>query len=1373
MIDKLLETLRKLDPPPTSDELRDALWLAGHWRAPSAERALSPVATEEAEPPPSRTPPPTIPPTGPEPAAPPERKDVRQQGTEAVLFLTGREDLTSPRTVRTPVPPALPHILRLSRALRPLRVRGDSVSGTELDEENTARHIAETGIWQPLTRPSPERLFDLALVVDSSVSMRVWRRTVEEFQALLEQLGAFRDVRIWRMNTGGDRPLRPSPGIGSDRSPAQLVDSTGRRIILVISDCIGLAWQDGRAAALLDRWSRTGPVAIIQPLPERLWWRCAVAVEHVKFTTFVPGAPNTLLKTELRKVGGKPPTGVAVPVLALEPRWLGPWASMVADGGRDVFGAAIFTEDLRLVPRPSEPAELTARERVTRFRAASSPNAYKLAGYLSAAPLSPPVIRLVQQAMLPTSTPADLAEIYLGELLRIAPLPPDAPPHGIAYEFHDGVREILQSGLRRGDAIRVLRNVWSVVRERFGSSLDFPAFLAEVERDGSGLPPDHAFAQVTAQVLERLGGRYAAIAKRINGTPKEQPHHARAAPNGADGRLVGPLPPRNPYFTGRNELLDSLRGSLDGKITVLLPHPLHGLGGEGKSQLAVEYAHRFMDDYDLIWWIPAEQMTVARSSLVNLARRLEIPESESTRGLVDNLLHALRTDPARPRWLLIFDNAQNPQDLLPALPVDGRTSEEGPLQVSLPSVSVLITSRDRSWEDVTGNTVNVDVFERPESIRYLRRRVPRLSEDEADQLAERVGDLPLAVEQAAAWQSASGRTVEQYIELFDQLLLADPREPLPENFPAHLAASLSLGLDRLHEENPQAGLLFEFWAFFSPEPVTVELLSSGRAADLSDPLKELFADEKSLREIMRLIDRFELARFDPEGDSLQVHRLVRTMLKTRIPAGERPRVRAQVHSILVNATPAVPADDETTWRQRSLITPHVLASGIVNAATVEARNVALDQAQYLYLSGDFVGSRLIADFALTRWRNEHGPDDVLALDAARTLANALRALGETSMAADLSRETLERAERKYEAGNLTILFTALGYGADLKYLGQFEEAYDLDRRTWLHMTRRFGDDNAENTLVAAGNVSVDLRLLGRFHEAYEIDKGSLEALRRRPHLRYRDVFRTTHHLARDLHGLGRYAEALNLQRESLDDLDPVLGPGHSLVLQAQVSHAGTLRESGLHAEAERLSVEVLESHVRRFGDEHPNTLAAKVCLAMALARTGRLQKAQKLLWDTWAQLRRILGDRHPFVYSCAAGLAIVLRSLGDVQTALEVDEGALNGLSTSPVGPDHYYSLFLEAGLSSDLYLLGRPDAAHRHSSRALKRTESRLGENHPVALCLRHNHLIISAAAGMPATAGGMPSTELAEVLGEDHPSVRTARSGGMLDCVIEPLSL
>jgi hypothetical protein len=248
MIDKLLEALRGLNPPPTAAEIQDALWLAQRWETRRTKAQPPPVPNTSAPQAP-RSSPGVPPPAAPVPSPPHDRKDARSQETEAAFFLTGRKDVTSPRSIRAPAPPALPHALRLSRALRPLRARVDSATLVELDEESTARRVAETGVWQPLTIPSQERLFDLALVVDTGASMRVWRRTVKEFQALLEHLGAFRDVRIWRMNTDGDRPLSPVPGSGSGRDPAQLVDPTGRRIVLVVSDCIGRAWQDGTMRA--------------------------------------------------------------------------------------------------------------------------------------------------------------------------------------------------------------------------------------------------------------------------------------------------------------------------------------------------------------------------------------------------------------------------------------------------------------------------------------------------------------------------------------------------------------------------------------------------------------------------------------------------------------------------------------------------------------------------------------------------------------------------------------------------------------------------------------------------------------------------------------------------------------------------------------------------------------------------------------------------------------------------------------------------------------------------------------------------------------------------------------------------------------------
>lgn len=1368
MIAKLVGALAALDPPPTIEELADALWLAERFRSHGSGTG-SPVAIEPPGPDPVPRPAGSARPAG-TPAPPAETAHTLPSAAQVGLYVaTG--NATGATLVRSPAVPAIPRSLQLARALRPLRMTAPSPARRYLEEEATARRFAETGVWEPVTRPSPERSLDLALVVDTGSSMLLWHRTTEELKTVLVQLGAFRDLRLWRVNSDDPRLLlrtrtsSSSGGSPSGRRPQELIDPTRRRVILVLSDCVGAAWQDGRFAALLDLWGRTGPVAILQPLPQRLWWRCGAAFEQVTFRAPLARPANDRLSTRPRDGGVDTPSGIAVPVLELEPRWFGPWARMIATGGSGIEGVALFTGSPVAEARPDEQAGgAQPMEQVVRFRAASSPAAFQLACYLAAAPLQLPVMRLVQRAMLPESTPAHLAEVLLGGLLRRADPDSPADPEVAEYEFQDGIRDVLLGGLHRGEALQVLRAVWYVLRDRLGSTLDFPALLGAIRHSPGVLPADQPFAQVAAKVLDHLGGRYAEIAKRLTAGPQEP------AREGPGPMLWDGVPPRNPDFTGRDDLLLAIRDKLAGAVTVLLPDRSHGAGGEGKSQLAVEYAFRYAHEYDLVWWIPAEQTTSARSSLAVLAERLEIPLSDDLKSTLENVFQALRRGVPSARWLLIYDNAADPAELLPLLPIAAGPAGE-PLSTSLPGGDVLITSRDRRWEGLAA-TIDVNVFARPESITLLRRRAPRLSAAQADQLAGLVGDLPLAVEQAGAWQAVTGGTVGEYVELFGRRLAELAREELPGNLPPDLAVSLGLTFELLRAESPVAGRLVELWAFFGPEPVSRRLLAFGTPAELPAPLSQVVADDELLRDAMRDINRFALARFDQENMSLQVHRLVRAMLRSRLSAEDRARVRGYVHAILTAATPAEAPEDVTTWEQRAQITPHVLPSEVIDGDSRAARLVALDQAQYLYKAGDFEGNRLLAELAWNRWRDRFGDDDESALDAARILANALRGLGDIRAAADLNEDSLYRMRRRFGPDHLSTLFAANGFGADLRFRGDFKQARELDIDTWGRMRQRYGGDHPD-TLLAANSVGIDLRLLGEFHEAYAVDADALRSLRQRPGRADRDVFRATHHLARDLHELGQYGEALRLQRASLEHPHAVLGPDHAIVLQAQMSHAGTLRKSGDIADAERLAAETFDAHVRRFGQEHPNTLAAKRCLAMACTANGDAERGRRLTEEALDGYRRVMGEDHPFVHSCAAGLGVVLRALGDLQTALETDVDTYRALAERQLGPDHYYSLCTSVGLTNDLYLLGEWEAAYENSATTLARFRTGHGPNHPYTLACAHNHRLICQASGLADETTTDPIAALAQILGDGHPDVRAAANGELLECDIEPTPL
>jgi TIR domain/NB-ARC domain len=392
------------------------------------------------------------------------------------------------------------------------------------------------------------------------------------------------------------------------------------------------------------------------------------------------------------------------------------------------------------------------------------------------------------------------------------------------------------------------------------------------------------------------------------------------------GPAVSNLPARNPNFSGRGELLERLHASLQaGSAAAVVPRgAVHGLGGVGKTELALEYAHRYRSDYDVMWWIAAELPTSVTADLAALAQELGIEQSADQVEMVAMLFKKLR---GRQRWLLVYDNAERPERLAGLLPPGG-------------GGQVLVTSRWSAWGG-QATPLRVNVLAREESIAFLRKRTGSEDHTALDALAELLGDLPLALEEAAAYLEETGVDLDEYLELVRgraRELFGLDRPPADEHGDQRRVATVwSLSLERVHQEAPAAEALLCLCAFLAPD--IPRGLPREQPQVLPEDLSQAVLDPLAYNRMLAAVGRYSLATVTPT--TVSVHRLVQAVIQARV--GEEGERWAEVAVGLLRESFPVKSWKAATWPTCERLLPHVLAV----AGHAERLGVAREQAGWL------------------------------------------------------------------------------------------------------------------------------------------------------------------------------------------------------------------------------------------------------------------------------------------------------------------------------------------------------------------------------------------------------------------------------------------
>jgi MinD-like ATPase involved in chromosome partitioning or flagellar assembly/tetratricopeptide (TPR) repeat protein len=892
--------------------------------------------------------------------------------------------------------------------------------------------------------------------------------------------------------------------------------------------------------------------------------------------------------------------------------------------------------------------------------------------------------------------------------------------------------------------------------------------------------------QAVERLVTGLKGRY---------SPSQELENAALRYPGGSQTQVQKIPGRNVNFTGRDKALMNLREQLESRdVTSLLPLTIQGLGGIGKTQLALEYAYRFRANYDIIWWMDCGQAQYADASLVDLGQRVresfkaDIPEEGGVAEIVQQVLDWLSKNPNR-RWLLVYDNADDIGEIRRLLPLRHDSARLG-------GGHVLITSTNERWISVEKfRSLEVDVFEREESIDHLRRRVPGISEAEADDLAGVLGDMPLAVAAAGALLATADIPVPEYLR---QLRL-QPEPELAEGdplqaYPPEVWKAWNLSLDYLQEKSAAAARLLGICSVMAPD-ISLELINSQAMADNLRDLDPRISERAMINRLIRQIDLLALIKLDNNAQQIQVHRVVQSVVNGRLTKEERTAARHAVHQVVVAAQPDGDVDDPRTWPRYRTIWPHLTPSGAMWSGDTAVRELLIERVRYIWIRDDLGRGLRRAREIERAWMTMLAGHPDSEMPASRemvtgeldpkvaeslqrqlyrlqfNLANILRSLDDFQEARALDEAVLSGQRGHLGEEHVHTLQTRSSLAADMRALGEYQEALSYDLETYRLWNTGYGEEY-RGSLGAAHNLAVSYLLTGDFRRALAHDRVTLERRKSVLGALHSRTLGTGTSLARDLLEAGRYKEAADQIEEVWVQCRSALGDRDRVTLNAQLLFGVAQRCAGRPDKAEELIDTAKAGLTTAFGANHSDALSSRLSQGLNWLALERYAEGRTVAEGVLVVYETRLGSGHPHSLICRLNISTALYLEGEYQAARAEAQYAVDGLS-SLLGPAHPYTLAAGVVLACVLARQDELATARGLEDGIAKDRELHLGSEHPDTLRAQLNLLLTEHDLRIEGALERRQAiiAKLGAQIGAHHPDVTTAINGNRLLSAIDPL--
>jgi len=848
--------------------------------------------------------------------------------------------------------------------------------------------------------------------------------------------------------------------------------------------------------------------------------------------------------------------------------------------------------------------------------------------------------------------------------------------------------------------------------------------LAKKPKERYASVEDFAFAfREACQVGQAGDGTQSTIAE----PPPASPSHSPISASSERARLNVATPPedssviwnvpyrRNPFFTGRTQALTLLHDAFCSGKMAIKTQAVSGLGGIGKTQIAIEFVYRYHSEYKFIFWLRGDTREKMLSDIAALTPMLNLNEQ---RHLIEAVRAWLRKNT---KWLLIIDNIEDLRLIQTLLPSTGRGH-------------ILLTTRTQTTGNIA-QCIDLGKMALEESTLFLLRRTKIVAQDatlqdvstadrqKAQAIAEVLDGLPLALDQAGAYIEETGCNLSNYLCRYQtvRMKLLDMRGSFDFDHPASVTATFSSSFEKIGKISPAAVELLRCSAFLHPEAIPEELIIKGNA-ELGPALQPLATDPILLDEVLGLLRKFSLVHRNSDTNTLSVHRLVQAVLQESM---NEETQRLWVERIVRAINQTLPnASDYFMWKRCQQYMPHV------------QHCVAL----------------------IEKWK-------IVSREAARLLEQAaiyLQVQAQFTQASALFERASNIRTLVAEAGPAATATSLMYYFWHYYYQGQYTLA---EPPLWkaLGLLQKIVDTDQQSLAVCLGAVAHLSYQQGKYSRAEEYFLQALTIYEKHVGLQHPSVVCIFSGLGNVALVLANYDRAEKFFCDALNIWQQMPGPQHPLMCTSLNGLAQLSIARAQYAQAE-LYLQHERTHLQQtLQPVHPALASNLNDWARLYIAQGKSNQAEPFLRESQTILGQADSLEHPIAGRTFDTLGRLSYVHSDYQTAVLFFQKA-HHICEQALGPGHPDVLTTTNNLADAYRKLDKQDLAEELYNDVLAMRTQILGAEHPAVAQTLHSMARLSYDQGQYASAEDMyrKALEIREkVLGPEHPSVAPILSG------------